>query len=164
MLYDAADLLDRFGGHAQAGGLTVKLENLEALRTKLQEYARSKVREEDLLRSIDVDTKLYAHELTMETVRHINSLAPFGQGNEAPLFLIDQMVITHAEKVGKTGSGHLKLHMKNESNDLFHALFRGEGEKLSDVEKGKNARLIGTLKKDDFNGGVYIEGKKWMTE
>ena len=54
--------------------------------------------------------------------------------------------------------------MKNESDKLFHALFRGEGEQLKTVEKGKSTKLIGTLKKDDFNGGVYIEGKKRIVQ
>ena len=102
MLYEAAPLLDRFGGHKQAGGLTVKLENLDALCAQLTTYTKSRICEEDLQRSIDVDTILYPHEMTMETVMDISGLAPFGQGNEAPLFLINEMTITHAEKVGKT--------------------------------------------------------------
>ena len=53
---------------------------------------------------INVDTKLYHEEMTLETVKALSALAPFGQGNQEPLFLIDEMIISHAEKVGKTGA------------------------------------------------------------
>lgn len=159
MLYDAAPLLERYGGHKQAWGLTVKIENLEALEKKLYEYTQHAIQDDMLRKCIEVDTKLYHHEMTRETVENIMSLAPFGQGNEEPLFLMDEMTITHAEKVGKTWAGHLKLHIKNNENLSFHALFWGEWEKLKEIEKWSGTKLIGTLKKDDFNGGVFIDGK-----
>lgn len=164
MLYDAAPLLERYGGHKQAWGLTVKIENLEALQKKLLAYTQQTILDHMLSKSIDVDTKLYHHEMSRETIEMISSLAPFGQGNEEPLFLIDEMTISHAEKVGKNGSWHLKVHIKNQENMWFHALFWGEGAKATEIEKGKPTKLIGTLRKDDFNGGVFIDGKLLLPE
>lgn len=162
MLYDAAPLLERYGWHKQAGWLTVKLENLDALRDKLYEYATNTITEEMTDKIMDIDTKLYHHELSQETLNLITRLAPFGEGNEEPLFLIEDLTISNVEKVGKTWAWHLKLHVKNDDDQWFHALFRGEGEQVDKVEKGKSTKLIGTLRKDDFNGGVYIDGKKWL--
>ncbi len=160
MLYDAAPLLERYGGHKQAGGLTVKIENLDALCSKLASYAQENIADDMLTKFMDVDTKLYHHEIHKETLYSINDLAPFGEGNEEPLFLIEEMTVTNVEKVGKNGSGHLKLHVSNAENEKFHALFWGAGEQIDEVEKGKSTKLIGTLRKDDFNGGVFIDGKK----
>lgn len=159
MLYDAAPLLERYGGHKQAWWLTVKIENLEELQKRLYAYTARVIEEHMLQKTISIDTELYHHELTRETVESISCLAPFGQWNEEPIFLINQMTITHVEKVGKTGAGHLKLHVKNEENLGFHALFWGEWGKIDEIEKGKQTKLIGTLKKDDFNGGVFIDWK-----
>lgn len=160
MLYDAAPLLERFGGHKQAWGLTVKIENLEALCEKLYAYATLSIGDNMLDRNLAIDTKLYLHEMTQETVQSINKLAPFGHWNTEPLFLIEDMTITTAEKVGKTGNGHLKLKIKSTDDKAFHALFWGAWEKVSEVETWVSTSFIGTLRKDDFNGGVYIDGKK----
>lgn len=77
MLYDAAPLLERFGGHKQAGGLTVKIENLEALREKLEAYTHENIRDEMLHRKMEIDTPLRHHELNEETLHLISQLAPF---------------------------------------------------------------------------------------
>ncbi len=138
----------------------MKLENLEALREKLEAYTHEHISEEIMRKTLDVDTKLHHHELSQETVHLISQFAPFGEGNEEPLFLIEDMTITNVEKVGKTGTGHMKLHVSNVENGKFHALFRGEGDQIDKVEKGISAKLVGRIRKDDFNGGVYIDGKK----
>lgn len=163
MLYDAAPLLERYGGHKQAGWLTVKIENLDALAQQFAKYTSENISDEMLNKTLDIDTKLYHHEMTMETLHDINNLAPFGEWNEEPMFLIEDMTITNVEKVGKNGNGHLKLHIANENNDKFHVLFRGAGDKVDTVEKWVSTKLIGTLRKDDFNGWVYIDGKKWIS-
>jgi len=104
----------------------VKLENLEALRERLYAYGKQSIHDDMMHQSLEVDTKLYHHEMNQETVKSINKLAPFGEGNEEPLFLIEDLTLTHVEKVGKNGSGHLKMHVVNPDNTKFHALFRGE--------------------------------------
>lgn len=84
--------------------MTVKLENLDALRERLYTYTKEKISEDMLDRSIQIDTYLYPHEMNMDTLKIINNLAPFGEGNEEPVFLMDEMTIVNVEKVGKTGN------------------------------------------------------------
>lgn len=160
MLYDSASLLDRYGGHKQAGGLTVKLENLDELCARLAAYTAEHIKEDMMQKSMNVDTKIYHHEMHPETVNALNSLAPFGEGNREPIFLIEDLTVTHVEKVWSKWVWHLKIHVSNEKNEKFHALFRSAGDQVKDVEKWAPIKLLGTLRKDDFNGGVYIDGKK----
>ncbi len=81
-----ADLLERFGGHGGAAGLTVREEQVPALRERLCAYALKN--EGQLVPPLFIDTELRAEELTLETVRRLEALAPFGRGNERPVFFI----------------------------------------------------------------------------
>ena len=76
----------------------MKLENLDALCARLCAFAQQNI-SDDVRKTIEVDTKLYHHEMNKETLQNIQSLAPFGQGNEEPLFLIEDMTISNVEKV-----------------------------------------------------------------
>jgi single-stranded-DNA-specific exonuclease len=101
MILAHKELLERYGGHKGAGGLTVKIEKLELLCQKMQEYCADKIQISDLEKVITVDTKLFPHEWKGEDFVLIEQFAPFGEGNEEPHFLFEELEICRAEKVGK---------------------------------------------------------------
>ncbi|HCB51448.1 TPA: hypothetical protein DEP21_02630 [Patescibacteria group bacterium] len=96
MIKTAEHLLMRFGGHRGAGGLSVSLDNLDALVAHFTEYCEKCIRDEDLQKSVSIDTKLYDHERDDDLLSKINQFAPFGEGNEEPIFLIEDL---HIEKI-----------------------------------------------------------------
>lgn len=75
------------------------LENLPILQERLCAYAKQHIKPEDLVKKIDVDTKIYVHEREPISMHAIQKLAPFGQGNEEPLFLLENIHIEKKEKV-----------------------------------------------------------------
>ena len=97
MLYRVAPLLDRFGGHKQAGGLTVKVENIQELMSQMEAYCEEIVTEEMLRRITHVDTILHEVDLLESNFRLIDALAPFGEGNREPALLIQNAVIKHKQ-------------------------------------------------------------------
>jgi single-stranded-DNA-specific exonuclease len=97
MLRNVAPLLDRFGGHKQAGGLTVKVENLEKLVSEMETYCADLITEEMLTRKINVDTILQEVDLLESNFRLIDALAPFGEGNREPALLIQNTIIKHKQ-------------------------------------------------------------------
>jgi len=80
-LRECADLLARHGGHAMAAGVTVRPENLGALRTRLNEYARQAMSAEQLQPRLRLDAEVSLAELTLERITELESLKPTGQGN-----------------------------------------------------------------------------------
>ncbi len=161
MLKECGDLLIRFGGHAQAGGLTVSLDNLGKLNTKLKSYCSTIIDTDDIQKDIIVDTPLYPDELHVKTIDQIFEFGPHGEGNPEPQFLIDEVVIRNVDTVGKNGDGHLKLHCL--SNDQrFTVMQRGKGGDVDEVIKDKPLQLIGKMKKDTYKGGFYVEGNCWI--
>jgi len=70
-------ILERFGGHKRAGGLSVKLDNLDKLINNFQCHCTDCISENDLIKVVKVDTKIYHHERDNETLAKIQRLAPF---------------------------------------------------------------------------------------
>lgn len=161
MLQECSEFLIRFGGHAQAGGMTVSLDNLGKVISKMKSYCSTLIDSDDLQKDIVVDTPLYPDELHVKTIDQIFEFGPHGERNPEPQFLIDEVVIRNVDTVGKTGDGHLKLHcLSNEQS--FVVMQRGKGGELDDVVKNKPLQLIGKMKKDTYKGGFYVEGNCWI--
>lgn len=109
MIAQASPYLLRFGGHKGAGGLTVELEHLERVIGIFQEYCEKTINPDDLEKLTLIDTILLDHERNDEELRDIAYLAPFGEGNQEPVFLLENIKIHRAEAIGKK-SNHLKIY------------------------------------------------------
>ncbi|MFA5747618.1 MAG: single-stranded-DNA-specific exonuclease RecJ [Candidatus Absconditabacterales bacterium] len=160
MIKSAGDILERFGGHRGAGGLSVRLNNLDKLIKKFEKYCEIKITEENIVKSLSIDTKIYHDEWDNEILSKISKLAPFGEGNEEPVFLIEGIVINKVEKVGTNGKSHLKIHGKIGEKKLT-SLFWGKGEMAEKMilnpDDLNEISIIGKVKKDNFNGGYFVD-------
>jgi single-stranded-DNA-specific exonuclease len=114
MGYNIAEALHRFsnmlisyGGHAQAAGATFAIENYITLSEALEKDARERIAPEALTPTLAVDAVLPASAVTHDFCNHLTSLEPFGQGNPEPLFLIENIKLENARKVGGEGK-HLQ--------------------------------------------------------
>ncbi len=159
MISSASELLERFGWHRGAGWLTVKLEHLEELIIKFQCHCNDCISENDLIKTVKVDTKIYHHERDNETLAKIQKLAPFGEGNPEPIFLLENVQIQKVEKVGNKTKTHLKLHTLFGEQKLT-AMFRGKGDDVdATMIRGKKpVSIVGKIRKDTYNGGYFIDG------
>ncbi|MEF2175558.1 MAG: DHHA1 domain-containing protein, partial [Candidatus Absconditabacteria bacterium] len=162
MLKVADGYLERYGGHKQAGGLTVKLENLDTVCKIFEDYANSNIGD-NIQRIVEVDTKIYDNEINVNSLEKIHLLAPFGEGNQEPIFLIDKVNIGNIEKVGKTGNGHMKMH-GNKNGQKFQIMLRGKGGEIDGIDKNTSKKIIGKVKRDDYNGGFFIDGNNIIDE
>lgn len=158
MLKSNGELLERFGGHRWAGGLTVKLENLDSLIQNFNEHCEGIITDDQLIKSVKVDTKIYEHERDNETLENIDKLAPFGEGNKEPVFLLENVHINKIEKVGTRGKCHLKIHAKFGEKKMV-SMFRWKGDEVEAFIERHEApvSLIGKIRKDTFNGWFYLE-------
>ncbi len=160
MLKSTWDLLVRFGGHRWAGGLTVKLENLDKLIAHFNKHCEQCITDNHLIKSVSVDTKIYEQERNNATLTKIDKLAPFGEGNEEPIFLLENVNIKKIEKVGNKWKCHLKIHGIFGEKKIT-TMFRGKGDEVEELiaRHGEMpVSLVGRVRKDTFNGGFYLEG------
>ncbi len=160
MLYSQASLLDRFGWHKQAWWLTIRLENIEAFTQWVHAFAQQRwVQEKKKILSID--TVLYPHEYTMESLDIVTSLAPFWEGNREPMFLLPWAVVTTVEKVWKSEKWHMKLRLRYHDISVT-AMFRWSGNECAWITLGAQCTIAGKLKKDEFNGWVFLVWEDWI--
>ena len=111
-IYDAidhcSDLLEHFGGHKYAAGLSMKPENLPEFRRRFEAYVAEHLVDEDFVPELEVDLKINFADITAKFMRILNQFAPFGPGNMAPVFWTDNVVDAGGSRpVG--GHRHLKL-------------------------------------------------------
>ena len=82
-----SDLLENFGGHMYAAGLTMKEENVEAFTKRFNDYVEKNIDPNILVPQVDIDSELLFSDITDQFQRQLNSFQPFGPGNTAPVFM-----------------------------------------------------------------------------
>ena len=102
-------LLEKFGGHELAAGLTLKEENIPLLKEKINKYADEMMKEKDLVPRIKIDAILNRSDLSIDRVRELDLLSPFGAGNPSPVFMYNNLKISDIKTVGE--NKHLKLKL-----------------------------------------------------
>ena len=121
-LYDAiescADLLENFGGHTYAAGLTLKEENLETFRQRFESIVTKNITKEILTPIINIDAFLEFKQITPKFFRLLNNFQPFGPGNQSPVFMTTSVYDNgNGRIVGNANGGrggHLKLELIQE--------------------------------------------------
>ena len=110
-----ADLLENFGGHVYAAGLTMKEEHLEEFCRRMNKFVSGNITREELTPVVEIDAKLNFSQITPKFVRILKQFQPFGPGNNNPVFLTEDVYDAgNGRKVG-AGGVHLKLDLMQES-------------------------------------------------
>lgn len=120
-------LLEKFGGHPMAAGLSLREENLPLLRKQLNEQAQ--LQERDFIPIIRIDVPMPIGYITQEFIGQLEWLEPFGQGNRKPLFAEQSFHILGGQIIGKN-KNVFKCKVKNKENDTIEAIYFGDTEAL----------------------------------
>ena len=156
MLSACGDLLERFGGHEQAAGLTVKEENIPALKARLEEEIASSVPAECFLPAREYDLALPFDTWTEETLSLLDALEPTGCGNPAPLFRMEGAEALSLRRVGRDGA-HLKLTLRGTGPAPIEGIAFSLGE-LAD-RSPQRLDLLYRPVRNDFRGRTAIEAQ-----
>jgi single-stranded-DNA-specific exonuclease len=108
-------VLEKFGGHYHAAGCTLKVSDLDELRSGLEEIAKEELREEDLLPAIGVDAEALLSVWSLESVADVRSLEPFGSGNPDPVFYSEGLEVLDSKIVGER---HMTLRIRQGTTTL----------------------------------------------
>jgi len=105
-------LLIKFGGHEQAVGLNIKVENIEVFREKINQLHRDIFEKIDFRPKLDIDLELNQRDINLELAQQLELMKPFGYGNPKPVFMCRNLHIQDSRTVGN-GDKHLKLNLKS---------------------------------------------------
>lgn len=147
------DLLEKYGGHSMAVGLTLKKENLENFKERFEQIAKEKNIKE-LVPIIYIDDELKLKDINMDLVKSISILEPFGEANKVPLFLIRNLKIDSIRALSE--GRHLKLTLRDE-NFVINAIGFELGYLAEEYRIGDRIDVVGTLEINSFNGFNSIQ-------
>lgn len=120
-LLKCRDLLGKFGGHPMAAGLSIKKENIDKLRKRLNDNCTLK--KEDMMPKIRIDRRLGFNEISERLIADIEKLGPFGKGNPAPVFAEKNVFIEKYDYAGKDKST-VKLSLRSNNNTIEAICFK----------------------------------------
>lgn len=137
------DLYTKFGGHAMAAGLSLKADNLDALKERL--LAECNLDEEDMVKKVLIDVPMPLGYVTEGFVKQLSVLEPFGTGNPKPVFAEKGLSIISVRTMGKTGD-MCKLNAADGSGRNHElVLFSGYKELMASVQQEGKEDLIGSV-------------------
>ena len=146
-----ADLLEHFGGHNYAAGLSLKEENLKAFSEKFEKFVEEEIQDDHaFVPEIEVDMELDLTDITSKFVENLKKFAPFGPGNMSPVFLSRHLVEEGNARI--VGEKHIKLRVlyRNKNCHSIDAIAFNQKENFDKVISG-----------DDFDMLYHVEENTW---
>lgn len=130
------DLMEQYGGHPMAAGLSIKEENVEEFRKRLNENCT--LTEKDLRPKILIDVPMPVSYINRELVEEISLLEPFGKGNTRPLFAQKGLRVLSSRILGKNRNV-AKLQLSDHTGCVMEAVYFGEADEFINAVKGSNS-------------------------
>ena len=148
------ELLDKFGGHPMAAGLSLQEDKVDELRKELNN--KCKLTDEDLTRKIMIDASLPLEYLNINLIKELDVLEPFGKGNAKPVFGVRDVKVTKAMLLGKD-KNILKLRLLTNNNLTIDAMIFNDLEDFENkvIEKYGNEGLDNLYNK--FNNNISMD-------
>jgi len=154
-----SDLLESFGGHKYAAGLSMPIENVEAFTKRFEEVVASTITDQQLVPQINVDCEIELSEITPKFFRVLRQFEPFGPDNQSPSFLCRGLRDSgRSRQVGRTWE-HLKLSVTSLKGDHpdFEGIAFGMGHLFNEIHKGRPFDITFTVEENTFRGATSMQ-------
>ncbi|MCD6109536.1 single-stranded-DNA-specific exonuclease RecJ [bacterium] len=156
-LTEHSDLLDHYGGHAQAAGFNISKENLSKFIKEMNSYTEKKLKNCDVTPKLSIECEIKPQEINWDTIEFIKSLEPFGIGNDRPKFLLRGAEVENARTVGKSDD-HLSLTFDLNGQQIKGIAFNF-GEFIDYARKHRNLNIVFQLEENEWKGRKSIQMK-----
>jgi single-stranded-DNA-specific exonuclease len=154
-----SDLLENFGGHKYAAGMTMKVQNLAKFKDRFEKFVSETIDPEQLIPVVEIDTELQLKDITEKFYRVLKQFEPFGPENISPVFLSENVVDNgYGRTVGNNGE-HLKLTLIQEENPfkVFPAIGFHQGQDFGKVSQGVPFDICYQLMENEFRGKTSLQ-------
>ena len=153
-LCKTSSYLQKYGGHEMAVGLSLHKKDFNEFKKHFEEFAEiSKI--EKIVPVIEIDKQIVDKELTVQNVKDLEKLEPYGEANKCPLFLYKNLKIDSIRSL--TEGKHLKLTLKSEGNNVITAMGFNMGNRAVEFLIGDKVNIVGSLEINSFNGIENIQ-------
>lgn len=161
-LTQCSDYLDRYGGHEQAAGFTIKNGMEKEFAKCIHEISEKEITDEMLIKELKVDLLLGSDDITKVLVEKLDMLKPYGNGNRKPLIGMTDLVVFRKHLMGKLGN-HMKLICKGEGIDLITLVMFNCDEDIDEIQVDNVIDVVGSVDINSWNGNEEVQFlvKEW---
>jgi single-stranded-DNA-specific exonuclease len=156
-LTQCSDLLEQFGGHAFAAGLSLKPERLDEFVERFESIARENLGEGELQETVEIDLEIEPVDINQKFYRILKQFAPFGPGNMSPVLLSKGLTDDGSARI--VGNNHLKLRLGKPGQPYFESIAFGMGDHYKLLSQGLPCDVCYTLDENHWNGKIELQ---WM--
>jgi single-stranded-DNA-specific exonuclease len=153
-----SDLLDQYGGHKYAAGLTMKIENIPAFIDRFESIVASTIADNSLHQEIDIESEMNLSDFDAKFYRILKQFAPFGPGNMRPIFLSKNVrLATEPKIIGKNNSNHLKFTIVQNGSFSFDCIAFGLGHYKQLLEEAESFDICYTIEENTWREKTTIQ-------
>lgn len=149
-------LLEQYGGHKFAAGLTMKTELVNDFRLAFESYVEKHILPEQLIPSQEIDLEISLSAITPNFYKILNQFAPFGPGNMAPVFVARNLTADPAT-LRLVGSNHLKIRVKHENSIWFDGIAFQQGQHIDKIQKNFPFDIAFSIEENIYNGKTTLQ-------
>ncbi|MDR0682114.1 MAG: single-stranded-DNA-specific exonuclease RecJ [Dysgonamonadaceae bacterium] len=152
------DLLENFGGHTFAVGITIKEENLKSFKERLEDYADKYMVEGQMIQTLDIDISLNFNEINEKLLSDLKSMRPFGPNNQKPVFCSFGVRDVGTSKLVGKELEHIKLELVDDSSEnVIQAIAFGMYHFYDDIKALKPFDICYTIEENTYNNVASIQ-------
>ena len=151
-----SDLLEQFGGHTHAAGLTLPIENVPAFQQRFEEVVASSIASEILTPKIDVDLEVRLDFVNYKNYSIIKQMSPFGPHNQQPVFVTRGVKLKYPPKIVK--EEHLKVSIyQDDPKFVYEAIGFGLAEKAELIQQNQTFDIAYQIEENDYRGNKSLQ-------
>ncbi len=153
------DLLENFGGHMYAAGLTLKKENIELFQERFEKVVSETITDDQLIPKVEIDTQIDFSDISENFYSTLKQFQPFGPGNMAPVFMSSSVFDNGTGRLVGSSSEHLKLELlqKEAPYHQFPAIGFSMVEHFSLIRDGKPFDICYSIEENNFRGNITLQ-------
>lgn len=154
-LSECSDLLDQFGGHKYAAGLTMKEENIVLFQEKFESVVQRTIKPEMLQQEVSIDAEIALSDIDSKFYRLLKQFEPFGPQNEAPVFMSKNVFVQGNAYI--VGNNHLKLSVFQNGSPVFECIGFGLAEHVDYINSKKPFNICFSLEENSWRGRKNLQ-------
>lgn len=154
-----ADLLENFGGHMYAAGMTMKPENVEMFTKRFNDYVEEHIDPEMLIPQVDIDSELLFSDITPHFRATLARFQPFGPGNTAPVFVTRNVSNRGDARLVGAEREHLKMDLiqGQKPNTVIPAIAFQQPKLYEYVRTGRSIDVCYSVVENHYRGAVFAQ-------
>lgn len=154
-LSECSDLLDQFGGHKYAAGLTMQEKNISLFQEKFETVVQRTIKPEMLQQEVSIEMAIELKEIDGKFYRLLKQFEPFGPLNDAPIFLTKNVKTSGLASI--VGTNHLKLAVTEDNSPLFDCIAFGLAEHIDHLNDGKAFDICYSIEENNWRGKKNLQ-------